>query len=100
MNFLRSAGEWIRRLFGGRASQVGLRAGEPAAILTMAQATREQELDCEEAHALIDEFAERVKRGDQAADLMPLVQQHLDLCPGCREEYEALLRMIDGKQET
>jgi len=100
MNFLRSAGEWIRSLFGGPASQVGLRAGEPAAMLALVQATREQELDCEEAYALMDEFAERVKRGDNAADLVPLVQHHLDLCPGCKEEYEALLRMMDEKREA
>jgi hypothetical protein len=27
---------------------------------------------------------------------MPLVQHHLERCPGCQEEYEALLRIIEG----
>ncbi len=95
MNVLRSAGRWIRRIFGGTADQVGVRRGETAKMLAMAQATRDQELACEEAHALMDQFAERVAHGENAAALMPLVQHHLDLCPGCREEYEALLRMIE-----
>jgi hypothetical protein len=95
MNVLQAAGKWIRRIFGRPANEIGLRAGEVGKILAMAGAAHEQELDCEEAHALMDQFAERVKRGEPAADLMPMVQEHLDLCPGCREEYEALLRMIE-----
>ena len=95
MNVLRSAGRWIRRMFGGTAGEVGVRQGEAAKMLAMAQATCDEELDCEEAHDLLDQFADRVAHGENAADLMPLVQQHLEMCPGCREEYEALLRMIE-----
>jgi len=32
-----------------------------------------------------------VQGGDAAAELMPLAERHLDLCPDCLEEYEALL---------
>ena len=35
-------------------------------------------------------------RGEDAGHLMPLVQQHLDLCAECREEYEALLRVLEA----
>ena len=94
MNVLQSAGKWIRRILGWPVSEIGLRAGEASQIVAMAAAAHDQELDCDEAHALLDQFAERVKRGENAADLMPLVQEHLDLCPGCKEEYEALMRMI------
>jgi predicted anti-sigma-YlaC factor YlaD len=45
-------------------------------------------------HRLLDQFAEAVLRGEDVARLMPLVQRHLDMCPDCREEFEALLRIL------
>lgn len=39
---------------------------------------------------------EAVMRGDDVARLMPLVQHHLDMCPDCREEFEALLRAVQA----
>lgn len=60
--------------------------------------TKERELTCDEVHALLDQFAEAVQRGEDAARLMPLIQEHLDMCPDCREEYEALLQMMSVSQ--
>jgi hypothetical protein len=59
--------------------------------------TQETEYSCDDAYRLLDEFAEAVAQGKDAAKLMPLVQQHLDLCPDCREEFEALLRVLRAK---
>ncbi|MDQ2690589.1 MAG: hypothetical protein M3Y68_01010 [Chloroflexota bacterium] len=56
--------------------------------------TEEHEISCDSVFAVLDEFAEAVKRGENVLLLMPLVRQHLDMCPDCREEYEALLRML------
>jgi hypothetical protein len=42
----------------------------------------------------MDQFAEMVMRGEDVAHLMPLVQHHLDMCADCREEFEALLRIL------
>jgi len=56
--------------------------------------TEEQEISCDDVFAVLDEFAEAVRRGENVLLLMPLVRQHLDMCPDCREEYEALLRML------
>jgi hypothetical protein len=60
--------------------------------------TQERELTCDEVHALLDQFAEAVQRGEDAARLMPLIQAHLDMCPDCREEYETLLQMMSVPQ--
>lgn len=65
-----------------------------APLLHSVAETRERELTCDEVHALLDQFAEAVLRGDDAARLMPLIQAHLDMCPDCREEYETLLQMM------
>ena len=62
----------------------------------MVAQTQEQELGCDEVYALLDVFAERVSRGEDVATLMPLVHHHLQMCPDCREEFEALLRAVDA----
>jgi bacterioferritin-associated ferredoxin len=53
--------------------------------------TREHELDCGHCYDEIDQFVELELSGKNAAEVMPLVQEHLDLCGACREEYQALL---------
>lgn len=57
--------------------------------------TEEQELSCDDVYALMDQFAEMVQHGEDASRLMPMVQKHLKMCPDCREEYEALLQMME-----
>ena len=68
-----------------------------AEIVKMLQSlamTEEQEISCDDVFAVLDEFVEAVKRGENPFLFMPLVRQHLDMCPDCREEYETLLRML------
>lgn len=67
-----------------------------ARLAVLAAQAQEDDLSCGDVQALIDQFAECAARGDDPAGLMPLVQRHLGDCPGCREEYEALLRIIDA----
>jgi len=52
---------------------------------------RPDELNCGECFEVIDTFAELKLAGKKAAEAMPLVQDHLERCPPCREEFEALL---------
>jgi predicted anti-sigma-YlaC factor YlaD len=56
--------------------------------------TEEREISCDEVFAVLDLFAEAVLRGENILPFMPLVRQHLEMCPDCREEYETLLRML------
>ncbi|MCI0354530.1 MAG: zf-HC2 domain-containing protein [Acidobacteria bacterium] len=58
------------------------------------EATYEVEYSCDDVHRLLDQFAEAVLRGEDATRLWPLVQRHLDMCPDCREEFEALMRVL------
>lgn len=53
--------------------------------------TRSDELTCGECYQQVDRFAEMVLAGRRADEAMPLVQDHLDRCQGCREEFEALM---------
>jgi len=56
--------------------------------------TEEHEISCDDVFAVLDQFVEAVRRGENVLLFMPLVRQHLDMCPDCREEYETLLRML------
>ena len=59
------------------------------------QNTHEDELSCDEVFALVDEYAEASQRGEDVANLKPLIRHHLDMCRQCDEEYEALLRVLE-----
>jgi hypothetical protein len=58
--------------------------------------TEDAEIDCGEVYQLLDQYAEAHLRGDDAAKLMPLVKQHLEICRECHEEFEALLSILEG----
>jgi DNA-binding FrmR family transcriptional regulator len=60
--------------------------------------TQEQEYSCDDVYQLLDEFTEAVAQGKDVAKLMPLVQQHLEMCPDCHEEFEALLQVVRATQ--
>jgi hypothetical protein len=84
---------WLKTRFGASS------APQMNDMLDMLAQTRERELTCDEVHALIDQFAEMRMRGEDPTQLMPLVQQHLDMCPDCREEYEALMEALRIEKE-
>ena len=66
---------------------------EMIVILTNTHAG-EEELSCDECYEEIDHFAEIELVGKSAAEAMPLVQEHLEHCQDCREEYEALMAAL------
>ena len=53
-------------------------------------------MSCDDVFALLDQFAELAAQGEDVAQLMPLVKQHLDMCDDCREEYKVLERIVHG----
>ena len=61
--------------------------------------TKPNEIGCEECFQQVDQFVELKLQGKNAAEAMPLVQDHLDRCNGCREEFEALLDCIRATTE-
>jgi hypothetical protein len=64
-------------------------------LLNRLALTEEQEISCDDVHELLDQFSEMEMRGEDVAHLMPLVQRHLELCPDCREEHEALMQALE-----
>jgi hypothetical protein len=64
-------------------------------LLRDTKETQEQEFCCGDVYALLDQYAEADLRGEEAERLMPLVKHHLEMCTECREEYEALLKILE-----
>ena len=58
--------------------------------------TRPDEIGCDDCFEQLDRFAELHLAGKDAAEAMPLVQDHLTRCRDCREEFEALLLALQA----
>jgi len=56
--------------------------------------TRPDEIGCAECFEQLDRFVEMALAGKNAAEAMPLVQDHLNRCADCRQEFEALLAAL------
>ena len=56
--------------------------------------TRSDEIGCDGCFKQVDHFVDMVLEGKNAAAAIPLVQDHLNRCQDCREEYEALLAAL------
>lgn len=72
---------------------------EPATLKRMVRnvlTTRPDEIGCDECFKQLDRFVEMKLAGKKAAEAMPLVQDHLERCRDCREEFEALLTALQA----
>lgn len=68
-------------------------------FLKVLEQARAEELPCDKIHARLDEFVEKEVQTHNAAKIAPLIREHLDMCPDCCEEYEALLAVVEHTKE-
>ncbi len=57
----------------------------------------ENAYSCEEVFALLDEYVDIVTTNEEAAQLMPLVKNHIDMCSGCHEVYAMLKCIVESE---
>lgn len=90
------------RIFGGKHNgrMKPLQPAQLAQMVRMVAATRPNEIGCDECYEQIDRFADLHLSGKNAAEAMPLVQDHLDRCNDCREEFEALLAALKAEADA
>ena len=60
-------------------------------LLGAVLATKDEEIGCGQCYDRIEKFAELKLSGKSPEEAMPLVEEHLQRCEECREEYQALL---------
>jgi hypothetical protein len=68
-------------------------------VVSLIRYLETHELDCEQVFDALDKYAEIEVKHEDAAHLMPLVREHLNMCQGCCDEYEALLDVL-AKQDS
>jgi hypothetical protein len=68
-------------------------------MMKAVKSTRDEELDCGHCHEELDRFIEMKISGKKASEALPLVQEHLDRCAPCREEYEVLMEALKALSE-
>lgn len=69
-------------------------------ILHVLENAREEDASCEEIYLKLDEYVEREIDKKDAALLMPVIREHLDICQECCDEYEALLDVLNRIEQT
>ena len=69
-------------------------------FLRILEGVREEEVPCDEIYRKLDEYVEREISKKDAAQLMPLIREHLDICSECCEEYEALLNVLNENEKS
>lgn len=91
--------ELVRRIRVSLGLQKELTNDTVLGFLRVLEDVRSEELTCDEIYAKLDEYVEREAVKKDAAQLMPLIRQHLDTCSDCCEEYEALLDVVEKTEE-
>lgn len=69
-------------------------------FLRVLEDARQEELTCSEIFNKLDEYVEKEVDTKDAAHIMPLIREHLDMCPDCCEEYEAILDVLNENDKN
>ena len=78
--------------------QQRLTSGQVGSIVKMLGLTTDREFNCSECLQHVSEFAECHLANKPPTEVIASVEQHLALCPECREEYEALRKILMTNQ--
>ncbi|MEM1303622.1 MAG: hypothetical protein AAGG46_01925 [Planctomycetota bacterium] len=73
---------------------MALTSDQIKAMVGMVAGTRNDEITCDECLAGMAEFAEMELAGREMTAAMQAIRDHLDFCPECEEEYQALLAAL------
>jgi hypothetical protein len=68
-------------------------------FLRVLERVEREEITCDELYLKLDEYVEREVDKRDAAYIMPLMREHLEACPECCEEYEALLHVLEAAED-
>ncbi len=68
-------------------------------FLRILETVDQEEITCDELFEKLDEYVEHEVDEHNAAQIMPIMRDHLDLCQGCCEEYETLLHVVEETEK-
>lgn len=96
MNFTERIKNLIKGLGSPKEENAMQMPADVQKLIQMVENTQEVEFSCEDVYLILDQYTELVYHGENPAELMPLVEHHIEICPDCREEFEALLRILEA----
>jgi uncharacterized protein with PIN domain len=73
-----------------------LTSEQVGSIVKMLGRTTDREFNCNECLQHVSEFAEGQLANQPVHEVLSKVEQHLALCPECREEYLALVKILQA----
>jgi rRNA maturation endonuclease Nob1 len=76
-----------------------LRPEQAKALIEMVMATRDQEMTCDACLADVAELVEVQLTGKPLNEALRVVQDHLDRCHECAEEYHVLRQALEALAE-
>jgi hypothetical protein len=76
-----------------------LRPEQAKALIEMVMDTRDQEMTCDACLADVTEFVEVQLTGKPLNEALRVVQDHLDRCHDCAEEYHVLRQALEALVE-
>ena len=62
-------------------------------LLRVVSATEPEELDCDQILERVGALLESLEQEEEVPGELAKVSQHLEVCPECREEFDALMRV-------
>jgi hypothetical protein len=78
---------------------MALRPDQAKALIAMVLGTRDQEMTCDACVADLAEFVEVQLTGKPLSDALQAVQEHLDRCHDCADEYHVLRQALTALAE-
>ena len=69
-------------------------------MVMMVKMTKSEEIGCDDCFDEMNEFAEMELAGKSPERAMPLVEEHINRCRDCKEEYEALVEAMKTLKDT
>ena len=78
---------------------MALRPEQAKALFEMVLGTRDQEMTCDACVADLAEFVEVQLTGKPLGDALQAVQEHLERCHDCTDEYQVLRQALEALAE-
>ncbi len=66
-------------------------------LLRVLSLTEDRELTCDEVEEFMDAYVELELAGEDPQKALPDVAHHLRICPECKEEHDALLKILQSE---
>lgn len=75
---------------------MGWNTKQASALAKLTAVTRPDEIPCDEWLGLVAEYVDLLNDGRQIPARLQPVRQHVEVCPECAEELEALLSTFES----